>query len=328
MYAFTYQTAHKLSDFQIKMVNIADPILTDHDVMVNVQAASFNPVDTKVRQSRSASTDRGGILGWDAAGIIEKLGKNVRGFKVGDEVYYAGDVQRDGSYAKLQAVDYRLIARKPRAFDFAQAAALPLTALTAHEALFERGFNYTKDTKVLIIGGAGGVGSIAIQLLKVHTQAKVIATASRSKTIEWVQHMGADHVIGRNLQGELAQFGPMDIVFCTTHAHEYLPIIPSILKPFGSLILIEMNDPKSFDITSFKSKSLSIHWEFMFTKSMHGHHPEQQGIFLSNLAKLVECGKIKATLGQTMQASVENIRQAHEFLESGATIGKMAIMYT
>ena len=325
MKAYTYKKAHSIKDFSIEESTLQAPDLNPMDVLVRVKALSFNPVDTKIRQSRSSSARGPEVLGWDASGVIEKAGSAVQGFSKGDEVYYAGDLTRPGSYAELQAVDYRLIGNKPASLSFTEAAALPLTSITAWEALFERGFEYSRDTKVLIIGGAGGVGSMATQLLKANTEATVIVTASRPETKEWCLKMGADHVIGRDIQEELKKIGmeQIDIVFGTTHTAEYLDVIRDILRPFGSLVLID--DPEKLDIVSFKVKALSVHWEFMFAKSMFGYKPGLQGQFFNKLADLVDQNKIQSTLNLTLPPSVESIQKAHELLESGSSIGKIVM---
>ena len=234
-------------------------------------------------------------------------------------------MNRAGSYAEKQAVDYRLAARKPASIGFANSAALPLTALTAFEALFERGVDYGADSHVLVIGGAGGVGSIAIQLIKALTPAKVIATASRPETIAWAQAMGADHVVGRAIADELKRIGAplLDAVFVTTHTQDYLSIIPDLLRPFGHMMVID--DPETLDIRPFKSKSLSVHWEFMLAKSLHGYLPESQGVMLRRLAELVDAGQVRTTRRQSLTASGDNLRAAHAALEAGSAIGKIVV---
>ncbi|KYG62390.1 hypothetical protein AZI86_16270 [Bdellovibrio bacteriovorus] len=327
MKALGYKKAHTLADFEISEIQIPVPKLKPHDVLVKVKALAINPVDIKIRQNRNASGEYV-ILGWDAAGVIEDLGTDVHGFAKGDEVYYAGDLNRDGSYAEFQAVDHRIIAKKPHSLSFIESAALPLTSLTAWEALLERRFEYTPETKVLVIGGAGGVGSIAVQLLKSETKAKVIATASRPETKAWCEKWGADHVIDhrQNLATELAKLDIkyVDIIFGTTHSADYLTQIPGILKPFGHFVLID--DPKVLDIAAFKSKSLSVHWEFMFAKSSHGYKMETQGHILKTVAHLVDSRKIQST-GNTVLKGLTpgHIRQAHQMIENGTSIGKIVI---
>lgn len=311
MKAFTYENAHTLENFQVELREVPEPVLQAQDLLVRVRAFAFNPVDYKIRSSRSG----GVILGWDAAGVVEQVGPDARGFQVGDEVYYAGDLFRPGSHAQLQAIDHRLVARKPANLSFAEAAAVPLTALTAWEALFERGF---EPQRVLIIGGAGGVGSMAVQLLKAKTDAHVIATASRPETQEWVRSLGADLVIGRDLQVE-----PVDLIFSTTHTAQYLKQLPDLLRPFGHLVLID--DPETLDIAPFKSKSLAVHWEFMFTKSAQNYRPESQGQILDQVARLIERGRLRTTLKEQFEPDLENYRRAHQQLESGQATGKMVM---
>lgn len=326
MKAFVYQSAHPMSHFAITLQDIADPVLQPLDILVRVKAFSFNPVDYKIRQSRSG-TENPVVLGWDAAGIVEAVGSQVQGFAIGDEVYYAGDLMRNGSYAELQAVDHRLVAHKPAALSFADAAALPLTTLTAYEALLERGIAYGPDSCVLIIGGAGGVGSMAIQLLKALTPATVIATATRPETIDWVTRMGADHVISRDLKAELAarNIAAIDVIFSTTHTAEYLPVIPDLLRPFGHLMVID--DPEVLDIKPFKPKAVSVHWEFMFSKSMFGYQEKTQGSILTQLTQLVAAGKIETTRTQIWDASEDNVRKAHEMLETSTAHGKLVMQW-
>lgn len=327
MRAFTYTKAHPLEQFQITETTQPDPQLNSGDVLVKIHAFSLNPVDTKIRQKRAGTDTAPVILGWDAAGVIEQTGSEVTGFTVGDEVYYAGALNRQGSNATLQAVDHRLIAKKPATLSFSQAAALPLTALTAQEALFERGFQYNDSTRVLVIGGAGGVGSMAIQLLKATTNATVIATASREDSIAWTHKMGADHVIGRDIEAGLKQLGidSVDIIFSTTHTHDYLEAIPKVLRPFGHLVLID--DPDHLDIRHFKGKALSVHWEFMFAKSSYNYQPETQGRFLTSLSQLVDQKKIQSTLRLALKASTETLHQAHTLQESNAQIGKIVLAW-
>lgn len=323
MFAYTYQKAHPLDQFSIKKTTVPNPIIKPTDVLVRIKATAFNPVDTKIRQQRNASTGTGVILGWDASGIIEAVGDAVKDFKVGDEVFYSGEMMRDGCYSEQQAVDARLIAHKPRNISFEQAAALPLTFITAWEALFEKGFNYTPSTKVLIIGGAGGVGSAAIQLLKLKTKATVIATASRPESADWVKKMGADHVIGRDLKK--IGIDQVDILFSTTHTQQYLDVIPEILNVFGHFVLID--DPKSLDAVPFKRKAQSIYWEFMFAKSLYDYHPETQGAFLTKLAHWIEDKKIIPSLGVVLENSEESIKAAHTSLETGTAVGKIVMRW-
>ncbi len=325
MQAFSYTQAHALADFQIEKTTVSEPTLRPQDVLVRIKAFALNPIDYKIRQSRSAEAGHPVVLGWDAAGVIEKLGEKVTGFSVGDTVYYAGDLLRDGSYAELQAIDARLIAKKPESLSFPESAAMPLTTLTAWEALFERGINYTPETRVLIIGGAGGVGSMAIQLLKAKTPCKVIATATRPETIAWCQTMGADVILGRDLENEFKahNIDSVDVVFCTTHTAEYLALIPNLLRPFGHLFLIDA--PKTVDIAAYQNKALSVHWELMFAKSLHNYQMESQGSILKQVAEMLDTKQLSTTLGAVLPNSVEQIQHGHTLLETGQTIGKLVM---
>ena len=325
MKAYGYQTAHSLKNFSIKEIELPEPNLNRSDVLVRIKACSFNPIDVKIRQRRSSEIGHNIILGWDASGIIEKVGPEVVDFQPGDEVYYAGEITRQGCNAELQAVDYRIIAKKPATMSFAKAAAMPLTTLTAWEALFERGFAFSKESKILIIGGAGGVGSMATQLLKAKTDALVIVTASRPESVSWCKRMGADHIIGRDLKKGLTELNisQVDLVFSTTHTNRYLGTIQEILRPFGSLVLID--DPKNLNILPFKQKALSVHWEFMFAKSIFNHNREDQGLVLKTLADLIEQKKIKSTFNKLLSNSIKSIKEAHELLESEKSIGKIVM---
>ncbi|HCD60720.1 MAG TPA: zinc-binding alcohol dehydrogenase family protein, partial [Acinetobacter nosocomialis] len=284
-------------DFKNSLVDIekAKPTLKERDVLVKVQAISVNPVDTKVRKNSSEANNR--ILGWDAVGEIIEVGSKVTSFKVGDSVWYAGDLTRDGSNAEFQAVDERIISLKPITVSNAEAAALPLTAITAWEMLFDRfQISETEVGSILIIGGAGGVGSIAIQLLKAKTNLTVIATASREETKSWVESLGADHVIDHskdlNAQIETLGIAKPKYVFSTNHTETYINQIVSLIAPQGKLGLID--DPQTFDIMPFKTKSISIHWELMFTRSMYETDDiEKQGDLLQQVAQLVDQQKIR-----------------------------------
>jgi NADPH:quinone reductase len=329
MKALTYTTAHSLDEFSIQLSELPAPQLLDQDVLIKIKAIGFNPVDYKIRASRGSTDGKPLILGWDASGTIEKLGRDVHGFNVGDEVFYAGDVTRQGSYAEYQAVDSRLIAKKPRTLSFSEAAAIPLTAITAYEALIlQSTTKYSDATSVLIVGGAGGVGSMGIQLLKALTPAKVIATASREESVDWCKALGADFVIdhSKNLKTQLKTLGidQVDFVFSTTHTDKYYEILPEIIKPFGHVALID--DPETFDLKPFKTKSIYANFEFMFTKSMFGYEMESQGALLAHVAALIDQGKIKTTLNKEFVGlTAQNIKEAHSILEKHTSVGKMVL---
>ena len=317
--------------FQNPLVDIekAMPSLKDRDLLVRIKAISVNPVDTKVRRNPVAVGNTR-ILGWDAVGEIVEVGSGVQHFKVGDQVWYAGDLTRDGSNAEYQAVDERIVSLKPQSLSDAEAAALPLTAITAWEMLFDR-FNVDleKFDNILVIGGAGGVGSIAIQLLKAKTNLKVIATASREETKAWVKSLGADYVIDHtedlNTQIKALGLDAPQYIFSTNQTETYLPQISKLIAPQGKFGLID--DPKSLDIGEFKSKSVSVHWEFMFTRSMFNTTDiEQQSQLLHQVAELVDNHRIKTTLNQTLgKINAKNLKLAHELIETGRAKGKIVL---
>ena len=317
--------------FQNPLVDIekAMPSLKDRDLLVKVKAISVNPVDTKVRRNPVAVGNTR-ILGWDAVGEVVEVGSGVQHFKVGDQVWYAGDLTRDGSNAEYQAVDERIVSLKPQSLSDAEAAALPLTAITAWEMLFDR-FNVDLDKfdNILVIGGAGGVGSIAIQLLKAKTNLKVIATASREETKAWVKSLGADYVIDHtedlNTQIKALGLDAPRYIFSTNQTETYLHQISKLIAPQGKFGLID--DPKSLDIVEFKSKSVSVHWEFMFTRSMFNTTDiEQQSQLLHQVAELVDNHRIKTTLNQTLgKINAKNLKLAHELIETGRAKGKIVL---
>ena len=317
--------------FQNPLVDIEKvmPSLKDRDLLVRVKAISVNPVDTKVRRNPVAAGNTR-ILGWDAVAEVIEVGSGVQHFKVGDQVWYAGDLTRDGSNAEYQAVDERIVSLKPQSLSNAEAAALPLTAITAWEMLFDR-FNVDldKSDNILVIGGAGGVGSIAIQLLKAKTNLKVIATASREETKAWVKSLGADYVIDHtedlNTQIKALGLDAPRYIFSTNQTETYLHQISKLIAPQGKFGLID--DPKSLDIGEFKSKSVSVHWEFMFTRSMFNTTDiEQQSQLLHQVAELVDNHKIKTTLSQTLgKINAQNLKLAHELIESGRAKGKIVL---
>ncbi|WP_028239786.1 zinc-binding alcohol dehydrogenase family protein [Stutzerimonas azotifigens] len=300
------------------------------DLLVEVRAISVNPVDTKVRRGSPTETPR--VLGWDAAGVVGAVGADVSLFKVGDEVFYAGDLTRQGSYAQFQAVDERIVGRKPARLDFAQAAALPLTSITAWELLFDRLGNREgagQGERLLIVGAAGGVGSILTQLARRLTGLTVIGTASRAETREWVQGLGAHQVIdhGQPLAPQLQKLGIdyVDQVASLTHTDLHYPQLIEVLRPQGRLALID--DPAQLDAMPLKRKSLSLHWELMFTRSLF-QTPDMisQHELLQRISELIEQGTLKTTLGEhygTIEAA--NLRRAHALIESGRSRGKVVL---
>ena len=305
-----------------------------HDILVAVQAVSVNPVDGKVRRSAGPLGEADyRVLGWDAAGMVEAVGPDVTRFKAGDAVYYAGSIARDGSNAQYHLVDERIAGHKPQSLDWAQAAALPLTSITAWEALFDR--LRVKDAvagaakAILIIGGAGGVGSIAIQLARALTDLTVIATASRAETQDWVRELRAHHVLDHSqpLAPQVAALGlgAPAYVFSTTHTDRHLADIVELIAPQGRFALID--DPAQLDVMGFKRKSVSLHWEFMFTRALFGT-PDmgEQARLLDEVAHLVDAGQIRSTLTQVLRPiNAANLVAAHKQIESASTRGKIVL---
>jgi len=308
------------------------PVPAGRDLLVRVEAVSVNPVDTKVRAPKAKVEETPRVLGWDAAGVVESVGPEVAAFQPGDEVYYAGDITRSGSNAEFQLVDERIAGRKPRSLSFAEAAALPLTAITAWEALFERldiKIGEGNGRSILIIGGAGGVGSIAIQLAK-WSGLTVLATASRPETRDWVEGLGADHVINHREplppQIAAAGFPEVDYIANFSDTDAYWAAMAEMIRPQGRLVgIVENKAP--VEIGLLKSKSASFSWEFMFAKAMfQTADMGSQGALLSAVAGLVDQGQLKTTLTETLAPiNAANLRKAHARSESGTTIGKLVI---
>lgn len=323
-----YTPTPELSDDSFANLSLPDPIPTADDLLIRPHATSINPVDYKERQKRTSQNEEPIILGWDGAGTVVAVGNNVRGYSPGDRVMWSGEFFRPGSNAELQCVDHRLVGRMPSRLSFADAAALPLTAITAYEALFERlGIPAQNAGKVLIIGGAGGVGSIAIQLLRALSDAEVFATAGREDSQAWVKSMGAQHVVDRSAlldekaRRELPQF---DYVFSTTHSDSYHGIFPEIIRVGGKLALID--DPESFDVAPFKRKSIGVLWELIFSKSLYSHDMASQGCILEKIAALVDEGKLRSTRNRTLDGlTPSSLREAHRLQESGGSIGKTVV---
>ncbi|MDF2419114.1 zinc-binding alcohol dehydrogenase family protein [Acinetobacter beijerinckii] len=333
MKAVAYQQANAITSKQALVdIEIQAPSAQGYDLLVRVQAISVNPVDTKIRKHVSVEHDQWKVLGWDAVGIVEAIGENVCNFKVGDEVWYAGALNRQGSNSELQLVDERIVGHKPKSLNAEQAAALPLTAITAWEMLFDR-LQVPKvaaeNTTILVIGGAGGVGSITIQLLKQLTNLTIISTASRSETKTWVEQLGADFVLDhrQTLAKQIKQLNlnAPKYVFSTTQTDQHLADIAELISPQGHFGLID--DPEQLDIKLFKSKSVSVHWEFMFTRSMYQTEDMiKQSELLNQVAQLVDDGQIKTTVNQVLSPiNAENLITAHQQIESGSTKGKIVL---
>ena len=303
------------------------------DLLVEVRAISVNPVDTKIRAGGGPGRPAGQlqILGWDAAGVVKGVGEAVTLFRPGDEVYYAGSVDRAGSYAEFQCVDERIVGRKPRTLDFAAAAALPLTTITAWEMLFDRlRVEKPSEGAVLILGGAGGVGSIATQLARQLTRLKIIATASRPETVEWCRRMGAHQVVDHRqpLASQVKKIVPggVNYVLVLTKTEDHFDELIEAMVPQSAMVLIE-NPARPLDVVKLKPKSISLHWEFMFTRSRY-ETPDmvEQGRLLNEVAALVDAGRIQSTLQANLGTiNASNMKKAHALVESGKTIGKIVL---
>lgn len=327
------QASPELRQNSFQLFNIAKPTPAGRDLLVKVAAVSVNPVDTKVRKSVSPEADEYKVLGWDAVGIVEAIGNDVSLFKPGDRVFYAGDISRQGSNAEYQLVDERIVGHAPETLSDAEVAALPLTSITAWELLFSRlEVNQDKeasDKTLLIVAGAGGVGSILIQLARQLTSLTIIATASRPETQRWVKEMGAHHVIdhAQPIDEELdkANLGPVDYVASLSHTDKHFEACVNVLRPQGRLALID--DPGLLDISLMKRKSLSLHWEFMYTRPLFNTEDIQvQHDILNQVAALADNGTIKSTLQQRLgKISPDTLHEAHRIIESGSAIGKLVL---
>lgn len=333
MKAIGYTTSLPITDAQALFdFETAAPPPGPRDLLVRVKAVSVNPVDTKVRMRRAGSAETPVILGWDAAGIVEAVGPEVTLFKPGDAVFYAGDLNRPGTNAELHLVDERLVGPKPASLGFAEAAALPLTALTAWEGLFDRlqvPMDGGEGASLLVVGAAGGVGSMVVQLARQLTRVTVIGTASRPESRAWVERLGAHAVIDHShpLSEEIAAagLGPIDYTYSLTQTDRHWGEIVKAARPQGRIALID--DPASLDALPLKAKSLSLHWELMFTRSLFAT-PDmiRQHEILREVSRLVDAGTLIATAGAAFGTiNAENLKRAHAAIESGTTIGKIVL---
>jgi len=314
-------------------VELATPDLRDHDLLVEVKAVSVNPVDTKIRVHGDVPEGTPRIPGWDAAGIVRATGPLATRFKPGDRVWYAGDITRPGSNSELQAVDERIVGPMPRTLDFAEAASLPLTAITAWELLFDRlrvhEADPTENTVLLVTGAAGGVGSILTQLARRLTGVTVIGTASRAQTREWVLAHGAHHVINHRepWAPQLQALGieEVDFVVGLNESAGYVPQIAAVMRPEGKFALID--DPVALDIGPFKTKSISIHWELMYTRPIFTTRTiARQHALLRRMAELVDRGDVVHTLTRRIDGlDAAGLIQAHALVEAGNMIGKVVV---
>lgn len=324
------ENSASLMDFELPK-----PKATGRDVLVNIHAIAVNPVDTKIRKPKDKIESEPKILGWDAAGEVVEVGSEVTLFNVGDLVYYAGDVTRSGCNAEFQLMDERIVGHKPASLSFEEAAALPLTSVTAWEALFDRlgiAENATKnqDKSILIIGGAGGVGSIAIQLASKVAGLQVIATASRHETIQWVKELGANHVVNHYqdlvLQMKALDIAEVDYIFCCNNTDTYFKAMAELIKPQGKICsIVETEAP--VDLGLLKNKSVTFVWEMMFTRAMYKTADMiVQHQILDRVAALIDAGTLKTTVNEIKSPiNATNLRAAHAQLEAGKTIGKIVL---
>jgi len=334
MKAIAYYTSLPIDDPRsLQDIELPEPVAGPRDLLVEVKAISVNPVDTKVRQNVQPEDGAAKVLGWDVAGVVKAVGRDVSLFKVGDKVFYAGSIARAGGNSERHVVDERIVGHMPKTLGFAEAAALPLTAITAWELLFERlQIGEGQDDRgqsLLIVGAAGGVGSILTQLARRLTGLKVIGTASRPQTQDWIRELGADLVIdhSRPLSEELKRVGHPQVthVASLTQTDQHLEQLVEALAPQGKLALID--DPKSLDVTLLKRKSLSLHWEFMYTRSLYETADMQaQHDLLNRVADLIDAGTLKTTVGEHFGAiNASNLRRAHALLESSKAKGKIVL---
>jgi zinc-binding alcohol dehydrogenase family protein len=314
-------------------ITLPDPVASGHDLLVEVRAVSVNPVDTKVRKSAPPEGGDWKVLGWDATGIVKAVGPDVTLFQPGDRVWYAGSIARAGSNSELQLVDERIVGHMPESLDFGPAAALPLTGLTAWEMLFDRlevpQGDAGKGKTLLVVGAAGGVGSILLQLARQLTQVTIIGTASRPETRDWALQHGAHHVIDHSkpLAEEIAaaKLPAPDYVISLTHTEHHFDQIVEVIAPQGKFGLID--DPAPIDVRKFKRKAVSLHWELMFTRSLFNTADmAEQNRILNRIAELVDAGTIRTTVNQNFgRINADNLKRAHALIESNRAQGKIVL---
>lgn len=309
------------------------PTPGDQDLLVRIEAVSVNPVDTKIRQGAFLPSDQHNVLGWDAVGRVESVGVGVEHFAPGDRVYYAGEVERPGCNAEYQLVDARLAAKAPRQLSVEEAAAMPLTSLTAWEALFDKlklsqGNDTHREQTLLIINGAGGVGSIAIQMARQLTGIKVIATASRDTSVEWCRRMGAHEVVDHHdLVANMQQAGheQVDYIFNCHDIGDHWDNMVSLIRPLGHIVAIAETQ-KPVDLNALQGKAVTFSWEFMFARPLHGADIAHQGQILATLAEHFDAGRLRSTLSDIVgPLTPANLGEAHRRLETGHTTGKLVL---
>ncbi|MEO1004917.1 MAG: zinc-binding alcohol dehydrogenase family protein [Cyanobacteria bacterium J06638_38] len=329
-----YQYLPAEDENSLQDVDLTQPVPKDRDLLVEVNAISVNPVDTKIRSPKEKIEEEPRILGWDAAGTVVAVGDRVEQFKPGDDVYYAGDITRPGTNSEFHLVDERIVGHKPKTLSKSEAAALPLTSITAWEALFDR-LNISKTGKdagksILIIGGAGGVGSIAIQMAKKVAKLNVIATASRPETIDWCKQQGADIIVNHrhNLAEEIEKAGYkyVDYILCLNSIDAHWQAIAQAIKPQGMICSIVENQ-HPLEMNTLKSKSAGLVWEFMFTRSMYQTDDmNQQHQLLNEISNLMDIQVLHTTCNDVVRPiNAQNLRSVHARIEKGSTIGKIVL---
>ncbi len=312
-------------------LELPDPAPRQRDLLVEVRAVAVNPVDTKLRR-HADPVGEPRVLGFDAAGVVRAIGPHVTQFGIGDEVWYAGDLNRPGANSALHLVDERIVGRRPRSLSWPEAAAMPLTAITAWEMLFDRlqvPLNERTNASLLIIGGGGGVGSMAIQLARQLTGLRVIATANRARTRDWCASLGAHETIDHfgDIPAQLAAIGAktVDYIFCTNATATHWPAMVRCIRPQGRIGLID--DPPLLDVRDLKPKSVSLHWEAMFTRAMfETDDMSAQHDLLQEVARLVDLGRLRSTMAEHFGTiSAANLRAAHREVEAGRVRGKIVL---
>ncbi|MEO1394689.1 MAG: zinc-binding alcohol dehydrogenase family protein [Cyanobacteria bacterium J06634_5] len=333
MKAVAYKTPGSIDrEEALQDITLAKPTAEGRDLLVKIHAVSVNPVDTKLRLSKQPDGEWR-VLGFDAVGTVEAVGPEVQTFQPGEAVFYAGSIARPGTNSEYHLVDERIVGRKPASLSDAEAAALPLTAITAWEMLFDRLQVNSPTTQggdtILIIGGAGGVGSMTLQLLRALTDLTIIATASRPETQAWVREHGAHHVINHRQplvpQMEALGLKAPGFVFSTTHTDSHFADIVELIAPQGRFGLID--DPKALNVMPLKTKAVSLHWELMFTRSLF-NTPDiaKQGELLNEVAALVEAGRIRSTATEVAgKIEAKTLRAVHAQIESSSTRGKIVL---
>ena len=334
MKAVGYRHSLPIQDASSLMdVEVSRPLPSGRDLLVRVLAISVNPVDAKMRLRSAPQNGLHRVLGWDASGIVEDVGREATLFNRGDAVFYAGAIDRQGTNAEFHLVDERLVGPKPRSLSHAESAAVPLTAITAWETLFDR-LNVRRPVPgagnaILIIGGAGGVGSMAIQLVRQLTDLVVVATASRDETSAWVMGLGAHHVVDhrRPLAAQVSALGigAPAFVLSTTQTDKHFDEIVELIAPQGRFALID--DPDLIDARKLKRKSVSLHWELMFTRSIFKTADmAKQHELLASVSALLDEGRVKTTLAENFgKINAANLKRAHALLETGTAKGKIVL---